>query len=132
MIRRHGLTSAFWGDESGNKEATGANGTSRPVALGQAVDQACVYVTVDGATTISVLTAHSNALTADGNDPDVDNPPATFMNLYYASAISTPVQYTFSGTGSAAIILPHFTPGWLQLKSSNNVNALAGFEVSVP
>ena len=125
MIRRHGEPDGFWGSGT-TKEATGASQASRAVQLGQAVDQFVFYVAVDAATTVTVQVAHSGEPTIDGTGPQ---PPAasSYMNLYW---LDKPISVTFSGAGSTALIVPDFTPGWVRLVSSNNVNCLAGWEVS--
>lgn len=125
MIRRHGQPDGFWGDGT-TKEATGANQASRAVQLGQAVDQFIFYVTVDAATTITVQVAHSGEPDVDGTGPQAPA-SSSYMNLYW---IDKPITMTFGGAGSTSMIVPDFASGWVRLVSSNNVNCLAGWEVS--
>lgn len=127
MIRRHGQVDGFWGQD-GVAEETGASGTSRPVQLGQAVDQFVFYVDVSGATVITVEVAHSGEPAADGTGPEAPA-DADYKALYW---MDKAINFTFTGSGSAAIIVPDFTPGWVRLKSSNDVSCLAGWEVSAP
>lgn len=142
MIRRQGEPNSFWGTatQSGvvsargivdtyvvayTKEATGVNQLSRAARLGQAVDQLCVFMSVDNPTTITVYVAQGNQPTVEGVDMDVEDQPSTFYPLYWQT---TQMKYTFSTAGQAAFIIPDFAPGWIALESSANVNALCGYE----
>jgi len=127
MIRRHGQPDGFWGSGT-TAEATGASKPSRAVQLGQATEQFVFYVKVDGATTITVQVAHSGEPDSDGEGVGGRAPAdSAYQNLYWTDK---PITFIFSGSGSSATIIPAFTPGWVRLLSSNNINCVAGWEVS--
>lgn len=125
MIRRHGQPDGFWGVGT-TQEVTGAGGASRAVQLGQAVSQFIVYLDVSDATVITIQAAHSGEPDVDGTGPQLPE-SSTYKNLYWKA---DPMTITFTGSGSRAVIVPDFTPGWVRLTSSNSVSCLAGWEVS--
>jgi len=126
-IRRHGVINGFWGFDSITKENTGVNGTSRPQFFGFAVDQIALFVQADMPTDITVQVAHTPALTSDGVNPS--DVPTNWGDLYY---INTGTAVTMSMvSGTRVLIIPDFVPGWVRLKSSNDVGCLAGWETVV-
>lgn len=134
-VRRHGNSFGFWGLTATTSENTGTPGASvnqasRPVYIGQAADQVAIYGSVSGPTVFTVQVAPSLPLSVDGVDQnDEDDVPASWYTLYYHNQASA-VTLTFTASGTAALILPDFAPGWLRLVSSVNVGAIAGWEVS--
>jgi len=118
--RRSGSPIGFW-----DNVAAGANSVSTAVEVMRDADQLAIFVTVSGATTISVECAHSGAVNDDGTLTD-DN-ASDWGQLYY---IDTPLQIAFSSAGSISLIIPDFEPGWIRLRTSNAVTITAGHEVT--
>lgn len=87
-----------------------------------------IYVTVTNAVTITPQCAHTASLSVDGTDPDVNNPPTTWGNIYYFNQ-SSPVTLVFAGSGTQVLILPDFPSGWLRLLSSGDTVCTSGWEV---
>lgn len=119
-LRRSGNPTSLW-----NNVAVSANGTSNAVELARSADQIAIYITVSGATTVSLETAHSGAVTSEGVLSDTAT--SDWGQLYY---IDTPLQIQFTAAGSVSWIVPDFEPGWIRLRSSNAVTITAGHEVT--
>jgi hypothetical protein len=121
-VRRVGSPNKLW-----NNTAVGVGGTSTPVLLPRGSEQIVFYITVGGATTVSVEVAHHGSLAANGEEPDQSNPPATFFPISY---INTVCNVVFAGAGSAALLIPDFEPAWIRLRSTAATTITAGYEVS--
>lgn len=121
-LRRSGNPTSLW-----NNVAVGANGTSNAVELARSSDQLVIYVTTSGATTITLETAHSGAVSSEGVLSDTAT--TDWGPLYYINTDS-PVELVLAGAGSASWIVPDFAPGWIRLRSSAAVTLTAGHEVT--
>lgn len=129
--RRHGEIVGFWGTLDSNDNpvavAVQAGASSQAQYIGQNVDQFSFLVSVDAATSITLYAAHSSELNSEGNNPDrsVSPPISLFYPVYWNT---TQIKLTFSGAGTAYVMVPDFVAGWVLLKSSGAANIYAGYE----
>lgn len=132
-FRRHGQIVGFWGtlNASGVPQAAAvlSNGLSSAVYLDEATDKLGVLVSVDAATTISLLAAHSSQLNVEGDEPDHSTAPSSSL-FYPVQWNGTVSSIAFAGAGSAYWVIPDFVPGWVMLKSSGAANIIAGYEAT--
>lgn len=121
---RGGNATAFW-----NNAAVGAGGTSNAVELSRGTDHLAIYITVSGATTVTLEAAVSQQTSTEGvwTENAGSNGFATFID---SQNTASPVQYVFSGSGSACIRISDFVPRVVRLKSSAAVTATAGYETT--
>lgn len=117
-IRRVGDKNAFW-----DAATTGAAGVSTAVEVARGLEQFAVYVTVSGATTITVQVAHHGDVTSEGLEPEGN--VGVWHDLYY---LDTAISTVFAAAGSRVLMIPDFAPAWVRLKSSASVTATAGWE----
>lgn len=117
--RRSGSKTALW-----NAAVTGINGKSNSIELPRWGDQLAIYITVNGATTITVEVGQSADINTDGTL--ADTAPSTWFPLFWNQ---TQVQNVFAGSGSASIIVPDFVAAFVRLSSSASVTATAGWEM---
>jgi len=119
-MRSSGSPTAFW-----NNVAAGAGATSTAVELMRSTGQIALYITTNGATTITVECAHSGALNSDGtvNDTNASNWGPVVL-------ITDAIQWVANGAGRVVLLIPDFAPRWIRLKTSNAVTLTAGYEVT--
>jgi hypothetical protein len=136
-LRRTGSPTAFWDGATTFNQATNprggsavsAAGTSQAVLIPRGGESLALFISVSGASTVSLEAAHHGANTAEGNEPDSKNPPATGL-FYPVSYIGTAVSAVFAGAATICILVPDFAPGWIRLRSSQGpINITAGYEV---
>jgi hypothetical protein len=118
--RIRGDKNQFW-----DNVATGAGGASAIVDVGRSVEQIVLFVTVGGATTISVEVAHPGDQTAEGIFPEGADGSSVWHPFKYAN--DAVIAHVFAGSGSVAIALPDVPFQHIRLKSTNNVTATAGW-----
>lgn len=117
---RHGSPTAFW-----NNVAAGANATSSEVVISRGVENLVLYVTGNGATTITVEAAHGGAVTTQGILPE--GVATAWGPLFY---LNDAVTITLAGAGTVVKILPDFVGGLLRLRTSAAVTLTAGLEMA--
>lgn len=120
MPRRAGDINAFW-----DNVAVGAGGTSNVVELPRGIDHLALWITVSGATTVSLEAAHSGEVTSEGILPDTN--AANWAQIVYTNV---PVQHIFAGAGSICLMIPDFEPAYIRLKSTSAVTITAGWEAA--
>lgn len=118
-IRRAGNKTALW-----NAAVTGVAGKSNVIELPRFGEVLALYITVNGATTVSLEAGSSADVNADGTLADTT--PSSFFPVFY---LATAVQNVFAGSGSACILVPDFVPAFIRLSSSASVTATAGWEM---
>lgn len=127
-VRRYGNRVAFLGTSTSagitSHEAIGAGATTREAEIGRA-ESLVIFVSVDGASTISVEAAISSDSFAKDQPSQVSDIGENWYPLYY---LDTPISVVFAGAATRAIIIPDAVPGWLRLRSTNAINMTAGFE----
>lgn len=119
-MARAGDKNAFW-----DNAAVLANGNSSSVELSRSADNLAIWITVSGATTISLQAAHRGDMTSEGVHPDAN--AANWAQVYY---LSDPIQVIFSGAGSAVLLVPDFVPQYIRLNSSGATTITAGWETT--
>lgn len=117
MAYRTGDKNAFW-----DNAAVGAAGLSNIVEIGRGVENIAIFVTASGATTITVLAAHSGDITSQGILPD--DSPAGFGAVKY---IVDPLTITFAAAGSQVLLVPDVPFAFIQLQSSAAATITAGW-----
>jgi hypothetical protein len=118
--RRSGSPTSFW-----NNVVVSPNGVSNAVEVARRSDMIGIYVTANGATTISVEVAHTGALNADGTTNDAN--ASNWGQLWYTNV---EVKLVLASPGSACLLIPDFEPAWIRLKSSAGATITAGHEVT--
>lgn len=129
--RRRGNLVGYWGtlDTSGNPvQAAITGGTfSNKLYINESVMNFALLVSVSGATDITLWAANSTQLNPEGDSPDRSVVPADVL-FHPVQWNNTASKITFTGSGSAYMIVPNFVCGWTAVQSSNAVNIYAGYE----
>jgi hypothetical protein len=90
-----------------------------PVArTGWGYDNLCLFLTVSGATVITLLVGQPELKSAEGIDPDESEyADDTFFPAFY---LDTELKWTFSGGAVQGILVPDFAPLYFRLKNATN------------
>ena len=115
-MSRYGDRNSFW-----DNAAAGANSVSNAVELSRSSENLAIYVTVGGATTITVEAAHPGDVTNEGIL--ADGAAGDWGQVVYNV---DPIQFVFAGAGSRVLLVPDFAPSWVRLRTSAAVTITAG------
>lgn len=103
----------FW-----NNEVAGGDEYSAVARTGWGYDNFAVFLTVSGATVITLCIANDEPPSSENIPVDSPHYEATTSIFLPAFYLDTELKWTFSGSGSQAILIPDFTPLYSRLKNT--------------